>query len=421
MITDNVAERDFFTDTTLVQEPHPWVEALRAQGPLVREHHHNSIVLTGYDEVQDVYSRPEDFSNVVCVGGPLGGVPFTPQGDDICAAIEANRDKFVFSEHFITFDGEAHRVHRALLTKLLTFKRLKANEAFMDSYAGELIEAFAARRSCELVSEFSQPLATMVIADLLGVPEEDREELRAKVLPAPGGADQGEGAVFVDPLAVFTEVFTDYLKDRRAHPRDDLLTELVNSRLPDGSDPGIDTMVRLACFLFIGGQDTSAKLLASAVRILAERPGIQQALRADRNLIGNFIEETLRFESPTMNDFRLARRTTTVGGVEVKAGTIITLSLTGANRDPDYFENPNEFDMNRPKVRDHLAFGRGPHGCLGAPLARLEARTGLNRLLDAFPVIEIDEEHHGPAGARHYNYLPSYILRGLEDLYLRFP
>ena len=120
-----------------------------------------------------------------------------------------------------------------------------------------------------------------------------------------------------------------------------------------------------------------------------------------------------------MSDFRLTRRTSKIGETQVKAGTMVMMSITGANRDPQRFADPNAFDHNRPNVRDHLAFGRGPHGCPGSPLARLEARVAIERMFDRFDNIGIDEEHHGSPADRRYRYAASYILRGLEELHLR--
>jgi cytochrome P450 len=412
--------KDYFTDPSVSQNPLPWIEGMRARGPVTRETFHNSVVVTGYDETLDVYSRPETFSNAACVGGALAGLPFEPSGDDISDEIAANHHKFPFSEHFITLDGEEHRVQRGLMTRLLTFKRLKANEIFTNAFASQLIDGFAERRRCEFIGEFAQPFSTTVIADLLGVPDEDRPELRTKMVPPPGSIDQEGPENVANPWAGFEKVFADYLDERRRVPCDDMLTDLVNSKLPDGSDPGIDTMVRVATFLFIGGQGTSARLLGSAVRILAERQDLQSELRNDRSKIPLFIEEVLRLETPSLSDFRLTRRTSTIGDVEVKAGTVVTMSITGANRDPRRFDNPNEFDMKRHNVRDHLAFGRGPHGCPGAPLARLEARVAIERLFDRLGTIRIDEDRHGGPEDRHYRYAASYILRGLEELHLRF-
>jgi cytochrome P450 len=413
----HVGDLDFFTDRSVSDDPYPWIDATRAKGPVVREPHHNAVVITGFEEADEVYSQPDVFSNIACVGGPLAPLPFVPEGDDISEAIDAHRGQFVMSEHFITFDGDRHRAHRNMMMKLLTPRRMKANELFMRKFANELIDAFGDPSRCEIINEYSQPLATMVIADLLGVPEVDRDELRAKILPAPGTMETEQ---LHDPFAYFEEAFTAYLEARRRSPRDDMMTELAESRLPDGSDPGIPALVRIASFLFIGGQDTSAKLLGTGVRLLGERPDLQRALREDRSKIPAFFEEALRYESPTKSDFRLARRTATIGGVKIKAGTIVMMSLAAANRDPRHFPHPDDFDFEREPGRHHMAFGRGPHTCPGASLARVEARIGLETLFDRSEMFSLDEARHGPESARRYEFLPSYILRGLEALHVRF-
>jgi len=125
-------------------------------------------------------------------------------------------------------------------------------------------------------------------------------------------------------------------------------------------------------------------------------------------------------ESPTKVDFRLCRRSTTLGTVPIKAGTVLMLCLGAANRDPRKFENPNEFRIDRKNVREHIAFGRGIHTCAGAPLARVEGRVTINRLLDRMDDIRIDAEPHGPADARHYSYEPTFLLRGLTELNIEF-
>ena len=132
------------------------------------------------------------------------------------------------------------------------------------------------------------------------------------------------------------------------------------------------------------------------------------------------MEECLRFESPVKGDFRLARTATTVGGVDVPAGTTVMVLNGAAGRDPRRFDDPDEFRMDRPNAKEHLAFGRGPHACPGGPLARAETRISIERLLARMGDIRISESAHGPAGDRHYDYVPTYILRGLTRLHLEF-
>jgi cytochrome P450 len=154
--------------------------------------------------------------------------------------------------------------------------------------------------------------------------------------------------------------------------------------------------------------------------MLAERPDLQQLLREERERIPNFIEETLRIESPLRTQFRMTRVPTTLGGIDIPAGATIMLAPGACNRDPRTFESPDEFDLERPNARQHIAFGHGIHTCAGAPLARAEGRVTLNRFLDRTTDIRISEKEHGPAGARRYEYLPTFFLRGLQRLHLEF-
>ena len=191
-------------------------------------------------------------------------------------------------------------------------------------------------------------------------------------------------------------------------------------RYPDGSTPELLEVVKPATFLFAAGQETVTKLLSAAVQTLGERPAYQDLLREDPSLIPAFIEEALRMQSPTKVDFRLARKTTTLGGVDIPAGTVLMLCLGAANRDPRKFESPQEFHLDRKNVREHIAFGRGIHTCAGAPLARVEGVVTVRRLLERMRDITISEVEHGAAGDRHYSYEPTFLLRGLTALHIEF-
>jgi cytochrome P450 len=147
---------------------------------------------------------------------------------------------------------------------------------------------------------------------------------------------------------------------------------------------------------------------------------VQAELRANPKRINDFIEEILRFDGSVKSGGRLCVRTTTVGRVEIKAGTTILLSHMAANRDPARFADPHHFDMDRPKIKEHLAFGRGAHTCIGAPLARREVAVSIERLLARMGNIRLSEAHHGPQGARRFDYEPTYILRALKHLHLEF-
>jgi cytochrome P450 len=179
-------------------------------------------------------------------------------------------------------------------------------------------------------------------------------------------------------------------------------------------------VARSATFLFAAGQETTTKLLSASMKVLGDRPDIQETLRKDRSRIPIFVEEALRMDAPVKSQFRLAKKNTVVGDMDVPAGTTIMVCPGAVNRDPERFENPHEFSLQRKNVREHIAFGRGVHSCPGGPLARVEGRVSMERILDRMSDIRIDEEKHGPAGDRSYNYEPTFILRGLTEINIEF-
>jgi cytochrome P450 len=415
-------EIDFFTDAALINDPYPYFESLRTKCPVLHEPHHGVAMVTGYDEAMEVLNTARTaFCSAVTVTGPLPPLPFEPKGDDITAQLRDHMEELPWSAHIVTRDGPEHVNLRTMITGALTQSRLRKNEEYIATLVDRLIDKLIDRGRCEFVSEYSHALSTLVIADLLGVPEEDRDELIVLLGPAPtqidGSADYKMGP---DPLSLLEERFTKYMQARRGAPRDDMLSDLANAKFRDGTLPDLAVPVRLAKFLFGAGQDTSARLVATCFRILGERPDLQAYLRAHPDRIPDFIEESLRIEAPTKAISRLATKTTEVGGVCVHAGTVTTLGLGAANRDPRKFERPDEFNMDRANVRDHLSFSRGPHACPGAPLARVETRVTLERFLARTKDIRLDEERHGPAGNRRYDYEPTYLLRGLSNLHIEW-
>ncbi len=178
--------------------------------------------------------------------------------------------------------------------------------------------------------------------------------------------------------------------------------------------------MNLSTFLFAAGTETTTKLVSSAVRFIADNPGFETLLRADRSKIPAFLEETLRLESPVKSHFRMARTSTNIGDVEVPAGTTVMVLPGACNRDERKFVDPNEFQPDRQNVREQIAFIRGAHSCPGAPLARAEGRISLERILDRMKDITISDEHHGPAGNRQFSYEPTFIMRGLSELHITF-
>jgi cytochrome P450 len=429
----NYDEIDFFTDGSLVEDPYPYFEHLRSKCPVTALPHHGVVAVSGYDEAMEIYRDTATFSSCNSVVGPFATFPVPLEGDDVSEIIDRYRDQLPMNEHMVTMDPPMHTQERALLMRLLTPKRLKENEAFMARLVDQQLDEFINDGRCEFISAYAQPFAMFVVADVLGVPEEDHQafrdffglsaspgEISGESSQADDGHDGHDGPDELNLLGSLDNWFATYIEDRRKEPRHDVLTDLALGTYPDGSVPEVSAVVRTATFLFAAGQETTARLLATGLKVLAEQPDLQDELRANRHLIPDFIEETLRMESPVKADFRLARRAATIGGVEIAPGTPVMLLNGAANRDPGRFECPAEFRLHRSDANYHLAFGRGAHSCPGGPLARAEGRISLERILDRMSDIRLSEEHHGPPDARRFDYEPTWILRGLTDLHIEF-
>lgn len=437
----NFAQADFYSDTELHADPHAYFSFLRDQGPVTRLPMRNVVAITGYEEAVQVMLDNENFSAINAVTGPIPELPIKAEGDDITEQLPGARAKMAFADQIVTQDGTRHADLRSVMSRLFTPRRLKAIESTLRDTSDALIDEFVKDGKVELVAQYGRPYATLVITDLLGIPDKDRgwfRDLFRDAIPLEIGANEDASK---HPIALAGKKIFGYIMMRRlllgnplsrlvkrvfggknADPaaRDDILTELALARFPDGSKPSVVDVTGLAAFLFGAGQDTTNRLLASCLRQLAERPAVQDALRANPKRIPDFIEEVLRYEGPVKGAGRLCIKTTTVGDMEIKAGTTLLLSHLAANRDPRRFENPEDFDIDRPKLKEHLAFGRGAHTCIGSPLARNEVRVSLERILSRMDNIRVSDSHHGPEGARKFNYEPTYVLCALKDLYLEF-
>jgi cytochrome P450 len=412
---------DYFRAPAIYQDPYPYYEYVRAHGPVWQEPHRGVVMITGFDEAMAVYNDPGTFSSCNAVSGPNVKFPVPLVGDDVSELIEQHRDELPFSDQLPSFDPPKHTAHRGLLLRLITPKRLEENEEFMWRLADRQIDEFHDQAHVEFIRGYANPFTLLVIADLLGVPEADHEavrrELQGEKRPSRGGT---AGTMVHKPLEFLYERFTTYIEQRRREPRDDVMTGLATATFPDGTLPEVRDIMLIAANLFTAGGETTARLLGSMLQLLGERPELQQSLRDDRSLIPSFIEETVRLESPIQGEFRLSRVRSTIGGVELPAGTTVMVHNGAANRDPRQFDNPTQFRLDRVNGRQHLGFGFGIHTCAGAPLARAEARVSLHRILDRMADITISEAEHGPVGERRYEYTPIYMLRGLQRLHLDF-
>lgn len=422
MADQNAEERDYFTDPAVLLDSHDYYRKVFAQGPIYQVPGKDYLMVTGFEECEAIVRNSNDFSSIFCFS-PYGAglpLPFTPQGDDISEQIESHRQP---EDLLVTYDGAFHAASRSILSKLFTPSRLNANKAFMTEYADKLASDVVSRGGCELISEFALPFATSVIADLLGIPGDDRQLFMDAIAASPpigSVVDPNDVQTQIPHFRFMSDFFERYIRDRRANPKADVLHELATATYPDGSTPELMEIVKLAMFLFVGGRGSAAKFMATCLSFVADMPDLQQKMREDHKLIPEFIEEVLRLQGTTKATFRLARRNTRVGDVEIPAGTKLVVAFEAANRDPRRWDNPDDFQLGRPRIREHLAFGRGPHTCAGAPLARTEARVVIERFLETTSSISLNEEKHGTPDNRELPFEPSYISRGLSNLHLVF-
>jgi len=417
---------NFYMDEDLHQDPYDYYDYLHSRGSVVPLDEFGVVAVAGYEEALAVYRDNDTFSACNTTSGPFAPFPVPLEGDDLTDLIEQHRHHLPGYKDMVTMDPPAHTRERALLKGLITPKRLKENEAFMWRLADEVLNEFIGTGRCEFIGQYSQPFAMLVIADLLGVPEEDHLQFRLSQGLGGGGEQMGVGRIggvasdYQNAPSRLEDWFTMYIEDRRREPRQDVMTELALAKYPDGSMPTVDAVVQTASFLFAAGQETSARLLGAAIKLMCEYPELQDELRQDRERIPDFIEETLRLESPVKADHRLAKRAACIGDIEVAPGTPVMLLNGAANRDPRTFECPYELRIDRPNGRHHLAFGHGAHTCPGAPLARAEGRVSIEHLLKRVKDIRIDGEQHASGSSASFEYEPTWILRGLKALHITF-
>jgi cytochrome P450 len=410
----DVLERNFFTDHEVLQDPAPYYAALRRHGPVWREPHFGVYVLSGIEEIVGVYSDYEHFSAIVSSLGPLVKVPEPDPGESWAEVIERRRHEIPMGNMIVAIDPPRHTRERSLVGKLFTPNRLKENEEFMWHLADQLIDEIADRGEVEFGAAFARPFTLLVIADLLGVPREHHKQFRGWLGGDKGNAGDPNGEHSGDRVfANLSPYFTRYIEERRASPGADVMSRLASARFPNGELPEVDVVVRLASIFFAAGQETTARLLAAGMRILAERPALADTLRRDPASIPRFVEECLRVEGPIKSTFRLVLSDTRIGGVDVPAGSIVMGLIGAANRDPRVFDDPDRFDPKRANARRNIAFGHGEHFCPGASLARAEARICFERLLARLDDFELIDPNA-------LSYAPTFIIRGLNALPLRF-
>ena len=410
----------FMADQAFYNSPFSYLDEVRRRGRVYREPHQGVYMVTGLDDCLKVWRDEDNYSSVNTLTGPFMSWPGPMEGSDLTELIAKYRPELgPRNNQLVTLDGEQHEAVRALVSILFTPSQIRKVEDFIKDYSDQVVEQMVSQGEAEVYNGFARELTFYVIINLLGVPMSEAKQLLEKVernTTGRIGEPDGTGGVQAGTLTfgMTYEYFLEKVREARAKPTTGVLSTLANATYRDGSLPSAEQMATMCAVLFGAGQESTARMIAHCLRYIAEHPQIQASLRADRSKLDNFIEEVLRYETPSKGSFRLAKRDTELAGVAIPAGSILALLRIAANRDPDVFPDPHTLDMDRKNARRHVAFGGGVHMCIGQNLARTEIKTFINLCLDKTSNIEL------VPGKNSFDYDLSYQLRGLRSLYLRF-
>jgi len=396
-----------FTPETLV-DPFEFYRQAHAEGAAIAAVPDMNIhVVYGYDLCTEALGRPEDFSNDF--GSLMGAAD--PEIEAILAQGWANPPTL------LTADAPVHTRNRKLVNLAFSAPRVNAIEADMRAKSVELIESFAADGACEFVEAFAIPLPVAMIAQQIGL-DNDPRQVKYWSDAAVDRFSQMVGRERELECARSFVQYQTYMKaridDRRANGGDDLLTDLVEARV-DGETPLTDEEIMSIMQQFmVAGNETTTSTLAGGLLQLIRNPDQMAKARAaaggrDTRLIQNLVEEALRYETPTAGMWRMVTHDTELGGVAIAGGTMLQLRYAAANRDPAKYPDPDRFDIERTNARTHLAFGRGPHMCVGNMLSRKELFVAFDELLDRLDDIAVADD----AGIA---VMPNVLLRGVTRL-----
>ena len=356
---------DLFSDAAR-RDPYPAYDTLRAAAPVFREPRTGLWLVLDHAGVKRVLSDPEAFSSRY---GP---------------------DWMIFA------DPPRHTKLRGLVSRAFTPRSVAALEPRIRALSGELLDRVVERGEMDLVADFAAPLPMLVIAEMLGIPADDRPRFQAwadailamsYTIGGPPDLARAAAERFAAVTAEMAGYLADLLAARRADPREDLLTRLAAAEV-DGERLTHGEILGFFQLLLLAGSETTTNLIDNAVLCFIDHPAQLARLRATPGLLPSAIEEVLRYRSPLQWMYRIARRDIELYGVAVPADSMVLAVIGSANRDPAAFPDPDRFDVGR-EPNPHLAFGHGPHFCLGAPLARLEAMIALVELLGRADQIEL--------------------------------
>jgi len=390
-------------DPATLADPYPFLQWCREHEPVYRVDGTSLYLVTTWDLVMDALTRIDDFSS------NLNALVYTDDegrpGLFDMTSLGAN------TQTLATADPPAHPLHRRAVFPNLVERKMAALEPFATDAAHRLLATGVVDGRLDVPTKYANRLPMTVLTEVMGFPEPDIDALIAYAFDGTqlisGTNTLAEMARLSERTAEAMRLLTRWLAEVPPDPEADVLGAVARG-VADGvltHDEAIGTLVIL---LSAGGEST-ASLIGNCIRVLAEDDALEAQLRADRSSIERFVEEVLRLETPFRGHFRTVRRGAVLGDVELVPGDTLFLMWSSANRDQRYYEDADQFRLDREHPRDHLGFGRGIHHCVGAPLARREARVAIDALLDVSTDIELDPSV-APA------YVPSIAVRRHDTL-----
>ncbi|MBT2582890.1 cytochrome P450 [Planococcus sp. ISL-109] len=315
----------------------------------------------------------------------------------------------VFTQNMLFSDPPDHKRLRALAQKAFTPKMIEGIRPRIQDITDELLEQIDGKAKVNLIDEFAFPLPIIVICEILGVPSEDRDKFRMWSNSLIEGTSGEAGVSVYEHMNEFIRYLGEWFAKVREQPGDDLISRLIEAE-ESGERMTEKELYGLVSLLIIAGHETTVNLIGNTVLALLEHPEHQHLLREHPEKIAQAIEESLRFNGPVeFSTSRWAAEDMEFGGKTIHRGDLVVVALNAANHDPEQFDNPELFDILREKS-PHLAFGKGIHFCLGAPLARLEAQIAIDGLLQRFPGMTLAVEES------ELEWRPGMIVRGVREI-----
>ena len=409
------------TNVEIQQCPYGAYKKLREEAPVYQDPKTGFFIITRYEDVRNVLRDTENFKNSLGAAGQKADANIN--SDHVKKGIQLFKDKgWVPAPTLAGRDDPNHKEMRSIFDQAFRPNKIKELEPQVESLSYELINKFSSDGYCDWVKQFSVPLPLKIIGIQMGI--EDEGDLW-KIKNSTDAFFHRIGMMLSEEEELETiereiegqHYFQPIFEKLRKCPNETLLSELVNTEIEAWGRTLNDNELHaeMMADTFVGGSETTTNALSAGMKILIERKDIWDKLKQDPDkYLKTFVEEVLRLESPVQSLMRNAAKDIEMNGVKIPKGSVINVRYAAANRDDNFFEDPDEINLERKKAGSHMAFGSGIHHCLGAPLARRELYWGFKAALDSFSEVRFAEDKN------NFEYHPHYLLRSLKELHIEF-